>query len=59
MSKLKELGKPMTLGEFREMTKDYPDEVGFGFRNQPMQSLFEVKYHDKAIFVVFQEGKEE
>lgn len=57
MSRMKEIGRPTTLGELREMTKDYPDEVGFGFRNQPMQSLFEVKYQGEAIYVVFQEGK--
>lgn len=53
-SEITELGKPTTIGELRELISKYPDDVSFGFRNQPMQGLIEVKYPDQ-IFVVFQE----
>lgn len=39
----KKLGLPKTIGELKELIKDYPPETGFGFQNQPMQELWEVK----------------
>lgn len=50
---VKELGEAKTIGELKELIKNYPDETSFGFRNQPMQSLHEVK-SDETVFVVFQ-----
>ena len=48
------LGEAKTIGELRELVKNYPDETSFGFRNQPMQSLREIVYKDDNIlFVVF------
>lgn len=47
------LGTATTIGELRELIKNYPDETSFGFRNQAMQELHEVKYPDET-FVVFQ-----
>jgi len=41
MNKTKNLGTPKTVGELKELIKNYPDETTFGFRNQPMQSLFD------------------
>lgn len=55
---MKELGQAKTIGELKELIKSYPDETSFGFRNQPMQTLYEV-IHDKDVFVVFQEGYNE
>ena len=49
---LRSLGVVKTIRELKEVIKDYPDETSFGFRNQPMQELYEVKYPD-ALFVVF------
>ena len=49
------LGVATTIGELRKMIEIYPDDTSFGFRNQPMQELCEVKYSD-VTFVVFQEG---
>lgn len=42
------LGKPTTVGELKKILEQYPDDTSFGFRNQPMQCLFQ----DEA-FVVF------
>lgn len=50
----KELGKATTIGELRDLIKDYDDEHSFGFRNQPIQYLHELKIKDKT-FIVFDE----
>lgn len=50
---LQELGKPKTVGALIKLLKKYPKKTGFGFRNQPMQALNELK-HGRKIFVVFQ-----
>lgn len=47
------LGVATTIGELKKIIQNYPDETSFGFRNQPMQELHEVKYPD-VVFVVFQ-----
>lgn len=36
------LGVATTVGELRKLIEQYPDETSFGFRNQPMQALYEV-----------------
>lgn len=50
----KEIGTPQTIGEFRKLTKDYLADTEFGFRNQPMQSLYELTEQDGKVSVVFQ-----
>jgi|GEM_PF-3618500 len=49
----KPLGIVSTVGELMDILKQYPRATGFGFRNQPMQELHELKYTD-AVYVVFQ-----
>ena len=49
----KPLGIAMTVGELMDILERYPRSTGFGFRNQPMQELHELKYTDKT-FIVFQ-----
>jgi len=44
------IGAANTVGDLRKLLEPYGDEVGFGFRNQPMQSLFEID----SKFIVFQ-----
>ena len=39
MPKPKILGVPKTIGELRELTKDYPDETLLNFRNEPVHQL--------------------
>lgn len=47
------IGIATTVGQLRDMLKDFPDDMCFGFLNQPMQELF--KYDDGGISaVVFQ-----
>lgn len=46
-SKLKIIGTPRTIGELKKLIEKYPDNIEFGFRNQPMQDLCEVKYDKK------------
>lgn len=53
---IKKIGRATTIGELKKMIKDYPDNIPFGFRNQPMQSLYEIKYSD-VMYVAFQENK--
>lgn len=50
---IRALGKPNTTGALRKILKQYKSKTSFGFRNQPMQGLYEVRYPD-AVFVVFQ-----
>lgn len=50
----KPLGIAKTIGELKELIKNYDDNIEFGFRNQPIQQLIEVKYDD-TVFVVFDE----
>ena len=52
-SQIRSLGIATTIGELKELIKNYPDDTSFGFRNQPMQKLYEVKYDDD-VFVTFQ-----
>lgn len=47
------LGEAHTVGEFRKMLEGYSDDSKFGFRNQPMQSLFEVRYGEST-YLLFQ-----
>lgn len=49
----RKIGRPLTVGALSKLLKRYRPGTSFGFRNQPMQSLYEIKYSDK-IFVVFQ-----
>jgi hypothetical protein len=59
-NKMIHLGMPDTIGKLKDLIKNYPDNTSFGFRNQPMQNLFEVKYNDEdEIFVVFDQLKDE
>jgi hypothetical protein len=47
------IGIATTVGQLREMLKDCPDDMGFGFLNQPMQELY--KFDSGGITaVVFQ-----
>lgn len=50
ISNIKELGTPVTTGELIEILSKYPKNTSFGFRNQPLQTLYEVD----SMFVVFQ-----
>jgi len=47
------LGTPKTVGELKRILTFYDDNIEFGFRNQPMQDLYEVKDGDKT-YIVFQ-----
>ena len=47
------LGTPKTVGELKRLLTFYQDNIEFGFRNQPMQDLYEVKDWDKT-YIVFQ-----
>ena len=47
------LGIATTIGELKKLIENYPDETSFGFKNQPVQELYEVKSPD-VMFVVFQ-----
>lgn len=47
------LGEAITVGELKKLLNKYDDKTSFGFRNQPMQQLYELKYGEN-IFVVFQ-----
>ena len=47
------LGTAETIGELKEIIKDYPDDTSFGFRNQTIQEIHEFKYTE-VTFVVFQ-----
>jgi len=49
----KYLGEARTVGELKKMLEDYPDSTSFGFHNQPMQTLHEIKYQNDK-YVVFQ-----
>lgn len=49
----KTLGEARTVGELRQLLEKYPNETSFGFRNQPMQWLYEVKRKD-SVGIVFQ-----
>ena len=51
------LGTAVTIGELKALIEKYDDATPFGFRNQPLQSLFEVNYSDGSeheTHVVFQ-----
>lgn len=51
---IKSLGFAKTIGELKKIIDAYPNDTSFGFRNQPMQQLHEVKM-ENDIYVVFQE----
>tara|TARA_B110001452_G_scaffold265390_1_gene269935 strand:+ start:113 stop:316 length:204 start_codon:yes stop_codon:yes gene_type:complete len=50
---VRSLGVAQTIGELKKLIAEYPDETSFGFRNQPMQELYEVQNKEET-FVVFQ-----
>lgn len=50
---VRSLGIAQTIGELKKLIAEYPDETSFGFRNQPMQELYEVENKEET-FVVFQ-----
>ncbi len=50
---IKLLGQAITVGDLRELLSGDDDSVSFGFRNQPLQALHEVRYGDD-VCVVFQ-----
>lgn len=52
-NRYKKLGTPVTIGELKKLINGYDDHVSFGFKNQPVQSLFEIRYGE-TVFVVFQ-----
>jgi len=47
------IGEARTVGELKKFLDGYNDNASFGFRNQPMQALYEVRY-GKEKYVVFQ-----
>lgn len=47
------LGQATTVGQLKDLLKNYDNDTSFGFRNQPMQDLYEVKDGDKT-YIVFQ-----
>jgi len=47
------LGEPKTVGELKNILSKYDDNISFGFRNQPIQALHELRHKDE-IYVVFQ-----
>ena len=49
----KKLGTPKTVGELVSLLEQYDQDMEFGFRNQPTQSLYEVKYTEGTA-VLFQ-----
>lgn len=52
--KCQKLSTPTTIGELRKIIAKYPDNTPFGFRNQPLQDLYEVQ-NLKETYIVFQE----
>ena len=54
-TKFRTLGKAVTVGELKKLLDSYPDETSFGFRNQPLQELYEVVMNGET-FVVFDHG---
>lgn len=48
------LGIPTTVGELKKLIEKYPDDISFGFMNQPIQELCEYKGGGN-VFVVFKE----
>lgn len=52
MSNTNRVGTPNTVGRLKDMISKYPNSTSFGFRNQPIQTLFEVT-HGLETFVVF------
>jgi ribosomal protein S27AE len=55
-SSFRSLGMSSTIGDLRKAIEKYPDDTSFGFRNQPMQELFEIN-NSKQTFVLFDEPK--
>jgi len=47
------IGEATTVGELKKFLSGYDDNASFGFRSQPMQALYEVRY-GKEKYVVFQ-----
>lgn len=47
------LGEATTVGQMRKLLEKYADNISFGFRNQPMQTLYEVLFQDLTA-VIFQ-----
>lgn len=42
----REIGMANTVGELRKLLEPYDNDVEFGFRNQEIQSLFEINSGD-------------
>lgn len=53
MRNCKFLGEPTTIGELKQIISNYSDDTDFGFRNQPIQGLFDISFGDES-FVAFQ-----
>lgn len=53
---VKLLGQATTIGELKALIDKYPDNTSFGFRNQPLQLLFEIQSGNEK-FVVFDDVK--
>lgn len=47
------LGEARTVGELKKLLEGYDDKTSFGFRNQPLQALHELRY-DNEKYIVFQ-----
>ncbi len=52
--KVSRIGIAITIGELRKLIENYSDETSFGFRNQPLQTLFSVTHEGEKESVVFQ-----
>ncbi len=53
VDRCRKIGTANTVGELKKPLEPYDNDTDFGFRNQPIQSLFEINLADfKA--VVFQ-----
>ena len=55
MSEVTKLGTPTSIQELQDLIKQFSGETSFGFRNQPIQTLYKVKYGDGVECVVFQQ----
>jgi hypothetical protein len=50
---VRSLGRAYSIGQLRKLIEPYSNGMSFGFRNQPMQTLYEVEYTN-VTFVCFQ-----
>jgi len=57
--KITEFSNFQTVGELKEILALFPDDLNFGFRNQPFQNLFHITYKDdNNEFLCFQEPEQ-